>query len=492
MTMTRSIANCLAVLHLSDPTLFDNAENLDEEFQLIKQNYHQRILQTHPDKNPNTDGTDFRNVRASFGIVKELYSNDNVKNNTFATYLAKDNVDEADDGEYNRYFSSENVPSWDFYQAAADEEMPGYKVEGAVSGRSKCTTCKKPALKKRGKKKKGEEEAEAAPVADAAVEAAAVVSAATTRGQPEIVKGEIRVGSLDDRSGAYGRWHHLRCWRVPKKIWQGLTDATDADVVLQDLLNMNEVLLTGVNDLDDEQRTLFVAHASSSSNWASYDTWMKQNALALTAAAAAGDDNKENKQNRLSDQEDGEEDKKPPAKRARTTKKKSKPSPGLSSSNADASASTVASGVAKGSTSAVVVSSNAVVKTNNRFVIPKPGIGLAIVNKLEGKTFVMSGIFPEVGGGRGLTLGKAKVKAMIEAFGGRCTSAISGKTNFLLLGKEPGASKYNQATARGIPIIELCGLTALVNDTITFEQIEAAPAVEVQSFSKGYKHEMLE
>ena len=275
---------------------------------------------------------------------------------------------------------------------------------------------------------------------------------------------------------------------------------------------MNEVLLTGVNDLDDEQRALFVAHASSSSNWASYETVMKQkHALALTAAAAtaAGDDNKENKKNILADQEDGEEeDKKPAAKRARATKKKSsatkkksKPSPDLSSSNADAVASAVVSGVATStsavglaneSTSAVAVSSNAIVKTNNRFVIPKPGVDGAVVNKLEGKTFVISGIFPEIGGGRGLSLGKENVKKMVAAFGGRVTSAISGKTNFLLLGKEHGAVKYSQATAKGIPIIELCGLTALVRAEVTFEQIEAAPAVEVQTFSKGYKHGMLE
>ena len=271
---------------------------------------------------------------------------------------------------------------------------------------------------------------------------------------------------------------------------------------------MNEVLLTGVNDLDDEQRALFVAHASSSSNWASYDTVMKQrHAMALTAAAASAvDDNKENKKNIQSEQEDGEEDKKPSAKRARatkkksiTTKKKSKASPDLSSSNADASAvvsdvatSKSAVGLATESTSAVAVSSKALVKTNKRFVIPKPGVDGAIVNKLEGKTFVISGLFPEIGGGRGLSLGKEKVKKLITSFGGRCTSGISGKTNYLLLGKEPGAVKYSQATAKGIPIIELCGLTALVRAEVTFEQIEAAPAVEVQSFSKGYTHAMLE
>ena len=34
---------------------------------------------------------------------------------------------------------------------------------------------------------------------------------------------------------------------------------------------------------------------------------------------------------------------------------------------------------------------------------------------------VLSGIFPEVGGGKGLSLGKEKVTAMVEAFGGVVT-----------------------------------------------------------------------
>jgi hypothetical protein len=49
-------------------------------------------------------------------------------------------------------------------------------------------------------------------------------------------------------------------------------------------------------------------------------------------------------------------------------------------------------------------------------VIPKPG-GASDANSLQGKTFVLTGTFPEVGGGAGLTLGKGKVKRMIQSFG---------------------------------------------------------------------------
>ena len=72
-----------------------------------------------------------------------------------------------------------------------------------------------------------------------------------------------------------------------------------------------------------------------------------------------------------------------------------------------------------------------------------------MAGSLKGKTFVLTGVFPEVGGGAGLDLGKARLKAAVEAFGGRVTGAISGKTDFLLVGKSPGFSKVSKARAAG-------------------------------------------
>ena len=48
-------------------------------------------------------------------------------------------------------------------------------------------------------------------------------------------------------------------------------------------------------------------------------------------------------------------------------------------------------------------------------------------------------------GGGGLNLGKAKLKALIVSFGGRVTSSVSGKTNILVVGKNPGYSKVSKA-----------------------------------------------
>ena len=60
------------------------------------------------------------------------------------------------------------------------------------------------------------------------------------------------------------------------------------------------------------------------------------------------------------------------------------------------------------------------------FVMPVPGMNGAKAGSLKGKTFVLTGVFPEVGGGQGLNLGKDKVETMITSFGGTVTSAISG------------------------------------------------------------------
>ena len=54
---------------------------------------------------------------------------------------------------------------------------------------------------------------------------------------------------------------------------------------------------------------------------------------------------------------------------------------------------------------------------------------------------VLVAVCAEIGGGVGLNMGKDGVKQMVEAFGGRVTSSISGKTTILLVGKEPGMSK---------------------------------------------------
>ena len=51
------------------------------------------------------------------------------------------------------------------------------------------------------------------------------------------------------------------------------------------------------------------------------------------------------------------------------------------------------------------------------------------------------GVFPELGGGFGLNLGRDRLKAMIESFDGKVTSSISGKTDYVIVGDEPGEKR---------------------------------------------------
>jgi hypothetical protein len=116
-------------------------------------------------------------------VLRGKFEKNDVKNGTFASYLGAnvaagaDDDDDFDDDLYAKYGKNANVPSYEYFATAADEEVPGYRVELAKSGRSTCTKC-----------------------AD------------------KIAKDDVRVGSLDKMAGYYGRWNHLECWRVPKKV----------------------------------------------------------------------------------------------------------------------------------------------------------------------------------------------------------------------------------------------------------------------------------
>lgn len=66
-------------------------------------------------------------------------------------------------------------------------------------------------------------------------------------------------------------------------------------------------------------------------------------------------------------------------------------------------------------------------------------------NVLEGKTFVVSGVFE--------TLGRTELKKLIEDNGGKVATSISSKTNYVVAGDNMGPSKRIKAESLGIPII---------------------------------------
>ena len=78
--------------------------------------------------------------------------------------------------------------------------------------------------------------------------------------------------------------------------------------------------------------------------------------------------------------------------------------------------------------------------------------GPGVPQILQGKTFVITGTLP------GFTRDEAK--DFIEARGGKVTDSVSRKTNYLVLGGEPG-SKYDKAKALGIEILDETSLRQL-------------------------------
>ena len=64
---------------------------------------------------------------------------------------------------------------------------------------------------------------------------------------------------------------------------------------------------------------------------------------------------------------------------------------------------------------------------------------------LEGKIFVVSGVFYKVS--------RTELKTLIETNGGKVSSSISSKTNFLIAGDKMGPSKKAKAEALGLQII---------------------------------------
>ena len=92
----------------------------------------------------------------------------------------------------------------------------------------------------------------------------------------------------------------------------------------------------------------------------------------------------------------------------------------------------------------------------------------------------------EVGGGTGLNVGKDKVKQMVQAFGGRVTSSVSGKTDILLVGKHPGFSKVNSARSqKNCKLLTLSDLS-LGLETANMVAIENPLPVVIDDFSVGY------
>ena len=111
----------------------------------------------------------------------------------------------------------------------------------------------------------------------------------------------------------------------------------------------------------------------------------------------------------------------------------------------------------------------------------------ATAKALSGKKFVMTGIFPELGGGVGLNLGKDKARELIETFGGRVVGGVSGATTHLLVGTEPGASKVEKARGRNMTLVNVQDLQKCLNlgDQAARDQLGQEKVI-IEAFSGGF------
>ena len=89
-----------------------------------------------------------------------------------------------------------------------------------------------------------------------------------------------------------------------------------------------------------------------------------------------------------------------------------------------------------------------------------------------------------------MNLGKAKVKKMVESFGGRVTSSVSGKTDILIVGKEPGMSKVSKARDpknNKKSTIQLLDVHEICNVCRGRHCLEDSKPAVIGAFSAGYR-----
>ncbi|CAN0159740.1 unnamed protein product [Ectocarpus fasciculatus] len=481
-----SVRRCLAKIGI-DPAGPDltRCASLTEEFTAIKKAYFKKILVVHPDKGG--DAAEFRDVNSSWELIRKLYEDRKVS--SFVT-AAESTTQDRYDYDYSNGGggsggaarsaspSTTHMP-WQYYYDAAEAEVPPYKVELARSGRSKCTQ--------------------------------RTMSARRCFDEgPLIGKGEIRIGSLDAQSGSYGRWVHLKCWRVPSRIWMGLARADGGDgggtleMCVAALAGMNEVQFTGFNDLSQHDQRQVAAHAMDKSNWASLQGRRRVRAADLGTASSSSSGRGSSSSTGAGGASSGGGGGGGGSGSSRSHAAGASYATGSSSCSAShysaggsgystygAAAPAAAAAAApppSGSALSLFEPEESVVAPSAArrgfYVVPRPGVNGARADFLKGKTIVMTGVFPEIGGGAGLNKGKDRLRSMCESFGARVTSSISGKTDMLIVGKEPGASKVGKASAS--PKCQLVSLADLTMSIQGEQQLESAAAPEIESFSEGY------
>lgn len=218
MTKGDTVQECLALFGV-DLVRLSACGSVCEEWKVIKKAYFKSILDCHPDKGG--DASVFRDVQSAFEVMRVLF--DSGKMVSFAR--------QGNDATSSSFrdactaAASSSTPSWEYYNAAAEEVMPLYHVELAKSGRGACSQtgeAKKccadlPAAGGFKKTKRTKQKKKTSPAATTTKQEDVDVSSASPAStalaplnplKPKLIeKGEIRLGSINVQSGTYGHWY---------------------------------------------------------------------------------------------------------------------------------------------------------------------------------------------------------------------------------------------------------------------------------------------
>lgn len=246
-----------------------------------------------------------------------------------------------------------------------------------------------------------------------------------------IEQGALRFGSLDPISGSYGRFAHARCARIPSVVHAYLPPfQLDPEATKAALRAMDGLSLAGLAALSEEALDALVRAVSDTTRWAK-TTKKKREEIAAT-----------------------KNEKK--AKAAAAADVTSSPE----STKSDASTTVV---LAEAPSAAAVVSAAALV----------------------GKKCVLTGVF-EATGGTGMAKGKGGLEALIAQAGGKTTGSVSKRTDFLVVGTLPGASKVSKAEALKVPMLTEKGLMALLAGEAEAPAAERVTETAHLTYSKGF------
>eukprot|EP00038_Savillea_parva_P024827 m.45183 g.45183 ORF g.45183 m.45183 type:complete len:515 (+) comp6619_c0_seq2:54-1598(+) len=450
---------CLDTLGLTVDSLKD-CEDLTAELRAVRRAYLQKVLKAHPDKGGTIE--EFEPIQFAFNEIRRLHKSRPEQSLTtlvheHVDFLVYDLLDERD------------IPSWEFYAEVAQDEVAPYRIEEAPSSRSHCSM--------HGKKN------ERCPAKCGL-----------------IPQGSIRAGMLEEVAGTYTRWVHIDCWRVPARIWQALPDpitTPDPEAFETALMAMDELVISGLSELSHDHLMEVVYHTMDTTAWAA----LRKTPAPTTSTDANAASSGASRQHHAGHDDDSDHHAVPCHKCGTLATDL----PGRSADGAALCAACTALAPETDIKSSVEVIDPEGYKGRDRqdnqhlavpkpksyltharqpFVAPAPGKHGAKPQLLAGKRVALTGIFPEVGGGSGLSFGKDRVKAIVAAFGGRVTSCVSGKTDFLIVGKNPGLRKVMQARES-----DHCVMMSLHDFKIALESGNLTPQrpMIIDNFSSGYR-----